>query len=124
MPENEIAVELEKEPKFKLVNEVNETKTYSFEFLPTLGIISPDPKCLMVAETCFRIFNPCAAETVKNVKVGDMIALTCDTDHKVMKAWNPPAEYQLEPGYTNLYRVRHVSKDTNGMNVIVADENI
>lgn len=123
MAENEITIPIEQEPRFKFEKELTgETKIYSFNHLPHLGLLSPNPTALLVPAMAFACFNPSSLESANMVNVGDLIQVSSDPTHEIYKAWNPPKEYEIPLGFTRMYRVRLVSKDAMGYPIFVADE--
>lgn len=123
MPEQEIIIKEEVEPRFTLGAVVNDSKIFNFNFLPHVGLISPE-QVLIIPELCFKMFNPSSLEAFKQVEVGDMIAISADPDHEIYQKWNPPAALALPKGYTKMLRVRHVNYDGMGYRLVVADESI
>lgn len=123
MPDNEIAIPIESDPRFKFERELGgSTKVFSLNHLPHVGLLSPNPKALVVPAMAFQMFNESSLPAANMVEVGDLIQVSCDPTHDIYKAWNPPADYAVEVGFTRMYRVRFVTTDAMGFPVWISDE--
>ena len=125
MAENEITVPVETDPRLKFERELGgNTKVFSFDHLPHVGLLSPNPTALLVPAMAFACFNPASLEAAALVNVGDLIQVSSNPDHEIYRAWNPPDEYKIEKGFSRMYRVRLTSTDAMGYPIFVADEAI
>jgi hypothetical protein len=123
MPDNEIAIPIETDPRFKFERELNgSTKVFSLNHLPHVGLLSPNPKALVIPGMAFQMFNESSLDAINKVEVGDLVQVSCDPKHEIYKAWNPPAEYAIEEGFSRMYRIRFVTIDAWGFPVFIADE--
>lgn len=123
MPDNEIAIPIESDPRFKFERELNgSTKVFSLNHQPHVGLLSPNPKALIIPGMSFQMFNESSLDAINLVGVGDLIQVSCDPTHDIYKAWNPLAEYAVEANFSRMYRVRFVTTDGWGFPIFIADE--
>jgi hypothetical protein len=122
---NEIKLDVEPNPTFKFEREMTgNTRVFSFEHQPHLGLLSVDPEACLIPGLAFSCFNPSSLEFLHDVRVGDMIQVRSDINNRVYQAWGPPQEFVIPEDYSALYRVRMVTADTMDYPIIIADEAI
>lgn len=123
MAENEITIPQDEKPRFKFEREMNgKTKVFSFNHEPQYGLLSPDPQALLIPCMSMAAFNPSSLDAASMVSEGDLIQVSANPNSEIYKAWGPPKEYQIEPGFSRLYRVRMVVTDALDYPIFVADE--
>jgi hypothetical protein len=123
--DNEISIPVETNPRFKFERELSQsTNIFSLEYGPQVGLLSPNPKALLLPGMALQLFNPSSLEHLNRANVGDLIQISCDPNHEYYKAWNPPEIYRVEEGFSRMYRIRFVEMDCMGFPNIVADEAI
>lgn len=123
MPDNEITVPVTEDPCFKFERELNgSTKLFTLDYLPHIGLLSPDPSALLIPAMAFQLFNPNSLPNANMVQVGDLIQVSSDPNDPIYKAWNPPAEYRIEEGYSKMFKVKYLTEDALGFPCFIADE--
>lgn len=121
MPDNEIVIPLEEKPRFKFERDLGSSRVFSLDHQPHVSLLSPNPSALLVPGMAFQLFNPSSLEAANMVQEGDLIQVSCDPTHEIYRAWNPPAEYAIEEGFSKMFRVRYVNKDAMGFPVFISD---
>lgn len=126
MAENEISVAVERDRKFfeRIDTLEGGTQIFKFEHAPHLGLLSPEPRILLIPGEALRIFNPPSIDDLKLVKEGDLVQVTSDPNHPVYVAWNPSEEYQIPEGFSRTMQVKFVTEDTNKLPVLGLEEAI
>ena len=121
--DNDIFLLAEDEPRLTLANELDaDTNVYNFKHVPHLGLISPEPKSIMIPTMAIAGFNHSSLKALESMNEGDMLDVTSDPDNKVYKQWNPPDIFAIKKGFRKMYKIRTLISDSLGFPLIVADE--
>lgn len=125
MPDNEISIPCEENPRFKFERELDgNTKVFSLDHQPHVGLLSQNPTALLVPGMAFQLFNQSSLQYMNMVNVGDLIQVSSDPTSEIYRAWNPPPEYAIEEGFSRMYRVRYITKDAMDFPIFIGDSAI
>ncbi len=120
MQTKQLIVKPEISPRLILKRDLKESRLFSLNFHPALGLLSPKANLLVLITKSFEYFNESSLELANSVSPGDMIDVYCQTsefyDYKL------PEELELQgTEYTNLFIVKEVLDGPYESKVIIGE---